>query len=168
LGASEVLADLSSAVVFVFADPPGEPVVAERIAPLPPKQEGGHAHVSLPVGERLTLGYVARRGKGRLLVLGVAPDPELLLAVHAWSGARIACRAGTGQRIQSALFRRGDEYFVVVTNTASHPQDTLLRLDVPARLTAARDLRSGLETRVTSDSVTVRVPARSGTVVRLS
>jgi hypothetical protein len=166
-GVSEVLADLSSAAVFVFADPPGEPVVAERIA-LPPTQEGGHAHVSLPVGERLTLGYVARRGKGRLLVLGVAPDPELLLAVHAWSGTLIACRAGTGQRIQSALFRRGDAYFVVVTNTAPHPQDALLRLDVPARLTAARDLRSGLETRVTSDSVTVRVPARSGTVVRLS
>jgi hypothetical protein len=160
--------DLSSPAVFVYADPPGEPVVAERIAPLPPTQEGGHAHVLLPVGERLTIGYHARHGNGRLLVLGVAPDPECLLAVHAWSGVRIACRASTGQRIQSALFRRGDEYFVVVTNTAPHPQDAVLRLDLPAKLANARDLRSGLEARVTSHSVTVRVPARSGTVVRLS
>ncbi|HEY2592570.1 MAG TPA: beta-galactosidase [Chloroflexota bacterium] len=159
--------DLSNPAVFVYADPPGEPVVAERIAPLPPTQEGGHVHVLLPVGERLTVGYVARRGKGRVLVLGVAPDPELLLAVHAWSGVKIACRAGTGQHIQSALFRRGDDYFVVVTNTAAHPQDALLRLDVPANLANGRHLRTGLEARVTSDAVTVRVPARSGTVVRL-
>jgi hypothetical protein len=92
----------------------------------------------------------------------------LVLAVHAWLGVRIACRADANQHIQSALFRRRDEYFAVVTNTAAHVQDAVLHLDVPARLGTARDLRSGLESPVINNNdVVVRVPARSGTVVRL-
>jgi hypothetical protein len=160
--------ELSSLAAFVYDAPPGEPIVAERISPLPPTQEGGHLHVQLPVGERLTVGYVARRGAGRIVVLGVAPTPELVLAVHAWLGVRIACHAGVDQRIHSALFRRADAHFVVATNTAEHAQDATLHLDIATPLRTARDLRSGAETAVVDNRVAARVPARSGTVVRLS
>jgi Glycosyl hydrolases family 35 len=165
----ETRVELSSPAVFVYADPPGEPIVAERIRPLPPTQEGGHAHVQLPVGERLTIGYVAPSGAGRLVVIGVSPTPELLLAIHGWLGIRIACRANLDQRLHSALFQRGDEYVAIVTNTAAHAQDAVLHLDVPAPVPrTACDLRTELELRVTNNTVTVRVPARSGTAVRLS
>jgi hypothetical protein len=160
--------EMSSPAVFVYVDsPPGELIVAERIAPLPPTQEGGHAHVQLPVGERLCVGYLARRGAGRLVVLGVAPTPELLLALHRWLGVRITCHAGLGQRVGSALFRGGHEFFVILTNIADHPQDVLLHLDVEPDFHSARDLRTGLEVPVTRKTVTLRVPARSGTAVRL-
>jgi hypothetical protein len=155
--------------VFVYDAPPGEPIIAERIAPWAPTQEGGHAHVQLPIGERLTVGYVAGRGAGRVVVLGVSPTPELLLALHAWLEVPIGCRAGLGQRVHSALFRRGDDvYFLVVTNTADHPQDARVHLEVPVSLRTARDLRSGDESAVVDSSVVVRVPARSGTIMRLT
>ena len=124
----------------MYVEPPGEPVVAERIAPLPPTQEGGHAHVLLPIGEQLTIGYVARLGGGRVVVLGISATPELLLAIHAWLGVSVACHAGIGQQVQSALFQRDGDYFVVVTSTASHPQDVVLRLDLPIPPATARDL----------------------------
>jgi hypothetical protein len=161
--------ELSSPAVFVYAHPPGEPIVAERIAPLPPTQEGGHAHVQLPVGERLTVGYLARRDAGRIVILGVSPTPELVLAIHAWLGVRIACRTASNPRLHSALFRRGNAYAAILTNTAPHAQDALLQLDLPGTTPrAARDLRTGLDSAVTNNRVTLRVPARSGTAVRLA
>ena len=160
--------ELSSPAVLVYADPPGEAILAARIAPLPPTQEGGHAHVQLPVGERLTVGYFTQRGTGRILVVGVSPTPELVLAIHSWLGVRIACRTTSNEQLHSALFRRGDEYVAILTNTALHAQDALLHLDVPAPgPRTACDLRTGLESAVTNNSVTLRVPARSGTAVRL-
>ena len=159
--------ELSSDAVFLYADAPGEPIFAERSAPLPPTQEGGHAHVKLPVGERLCVGYLARQGQGRLVVLGLAPDPALMVALHTWLGVRLACRAPVGARVQSALFERGAERFVIVTNTAPEDRDVLLNLDISPRISQARDLRTGLPAPMTSDGVVVHVPARSGTAVRL-
>jgi hypothetical protein len=160
--------ELSSPAVFVYADAPGEPIVAERIPPLPPTQEGGHTHVQLPVGERLTVGYVAHSGSGRIVVIGVSPTPELVLAIHGWLGVRIACRTTSNEHLHSAIFRRGDAYVAIATNTAAHAQDALLRLDLPGPAPrTARDLRTALEAPVTNNHVTLRVPARSGTAVRL-
>ncbi|MBV9599128.1 MAG: beta-galactosidase [Chloroflexi bacterium] len=166
LGSARV--ELSSPAVFVYADSPGEPIIAERIAPLPPTQEGGLAHVQLPVGERLTVGYLAAHGTGRVVVLGVSPTPELVTALHAWLGVPIASQSGIGTRVQSAVFRRGDGHVAIVTNTADHVQDAVLRLDVGAPLRTACDLRTGQETPIADGgSVVVHVPPRSGTAVRL-
>jgi len=159
--------ELSSDAVFVYADDLGEPIVAERIAPLPPSQEGGHSHVLLPIGERLHVGYARPVGRGRLVVLGVAPDPELMLAVHLWFGVSIPSRANS-PRAQSALFERGDEHFLIVTNTAPEDRDVLVRLDLPNALPhSATDLRTGRDVVVVGSGVVVNVPARSGTAVRL-
>jgi glycosyl hydrolase family 35 len=165
LGAAAV--DLSSDAVFTYSDAPGEPIFAERSAPLPPTQEGGHAHVQLPVGERLRVGYIAAHGQGRVVVLGVAPTPDLMVALHAWLGVRLAAHA-TSSRAQSALFERGEERFVIVTNTAAEDRDVLVHLDPVGTIHKARDLRTRLPASMTSDGVVVRVPARSGTAVRLT
>jgi hypothetical protein len=159
---------LSSPAVFVFDEPPGEPLVAERVEPLPPTQEGGHAHVRLPIGERMTVGYLEHRNKGRLLVLGVSPTPELMVALHAWLGVPVASRAVSGSaRVHSALFRRGaEQYFAVLTNTSDDVRDVRLLLDVEVECTRARDLRSGCEAPVVEGGVTLQVPARSGTAIQ--
>jgi glycosyl hydrolase family 35 len=163
--------ELSSRAVFLYPGRSAEPLVAERSEPLPPTQEGGHLHLRLPMGERLTVGYVEPRGPGRLVVLGIAPTPELMVAVHSWLGVRVPCRAGaSGGRIHSSVSRRGGERFLIVTNTSAEPRDVRLALDLgkDAALRSARDLRTGGEVPVRAHDVTISVPARSGTAVRLS
>lgn len=86
LGASTL--DLSSDAVYLYENHENA-IFAERIQPLAPIQEGGHAHVLLPVGERLCVGYLEQRGSGRIVVLGLTPTPELVVAIHAWLGVRI-------------------------------------------------------------------------------
>jgi len=159
--------ELSSPAVFTYVEVPGEALVAQRIAPRAPRQEGGHAHVLLPVGERMTIGYVERRGAGRLIVLGVTPTPELLVALHAWLGVRVSCRA-MSPRVQSALFRRGLEYFAVVTTTSPEAREVSLRLDVDPLPRQARDLRDGCETAVSDGRVLVQLSPRSGTAIHLT
>ena len=161
--------ELSSEAVFVYDGALGEPLFAERIEPLWPTQEGGHAHVRLPIGERLCVGYASGRGNGRLVVLGVAPTPELMVALHAWLGVPIPCRSTlSGARIHSAVFRGDADWFVIITNTSEDERDARLLLELPAaEVHNARDLRTGCEVPVGPNEVTVRVPARSGTVVQL-
>jgi hypothetical protein len=126
--------------------------------------------VQLPVGERLTVGYAQSRGRGRVIVLGLAPSAELMVELHAWLGVRVACRARSGQRVTSALFRRGAMLVVVVTNTGQDDRDVVLDLDgeMDDQLRASRDLRTGVVAPVVGGSVLARVPARSGTVLELS
>jgi hypothetical protein len=159
--------ELSSSAVFVYPDA-GEPILAERATPLPPTQEGGHNHVRLPVGEQIQVGYVRRFGAGRLIVLGVAPDRDLLLALHAWLGVRIPCRSSTGAPIHSALFQRGAECVVVLTNSAADEREVSLRFDIGYTFSRALDLRAGTETPIVDSRVVARVPAGSGTALRLS
>jgi glycosyl hydrolase family 35 len=156
---------LSSASVFVY-DTDADPIVAERIPPRPPTQEGGHAHVQLPVGERLIVGYTREIGRGRFVVLGLEPDPDLLVALHAWLGARIPSRAAVGARMHSAIFERANQRFLIVVNSAPEDRDALVELEAAA--TDAVDLRSRQHLPVTSSGIVVHVPARSGTAVRLS
>src|SRR5262249_4210366 len=64
LGSSAVT--LSSDAVYLYETHMGEALTGERVEPLPPTQEGGHLHLRLPLGERLCVGYVEPRGRGRL------------------------------------------------------------------------------------------------------
>jgi hypothetical protein len=123
--------------------------------------------VLLPVGERIRIGYVEHRGAGRVIVMGVLPTPELLIALHAWLGIRLPSRA-LSARVQSALFRRGLEYFAVVTNTSPDAREVSLLLDVDPLPGEVRDLRSGCRAPVVDGRVVVQVPGRSGTAVRLT
>jgi hypothetical protein len=160
--------ELSSSAVFVYPDAAGEPILAERASPLPPTQEGGHNHVLLPVGEQICIGYVTRFGAGRVVVLGVAPDRDLLLALHAWLGVRIPCRSTTGAPIHSVLFQRGVEYVVVLTNTAADDREVTLQFNIDRNLSRALDLRAGTEMPIADSRVVARVSAGSGTALRLS
>lgn len=139
---------LSSPAVLVYDTVPGEPIVAERVAPDPPTQEGGYLHVQLPVGQRWTCGYVQSIGAGRIVVLGVAPTPELLVALHHWLGVPIPSRfAASG--LTSAVFQRNadDEVVAICTNVTDFDGDTTLELDVPGHVSR----------------LSVRVPPHSGT-----
>jgi hypothetical protein len=162
--------ELSSPSVFVYSSVPGEPILAERVEPLPQGQEGGQLHLRLPVGARLVGGYIQRMSRGRLVVIGVEPTPELMVALHQWLGVRIPSRAATATRgIHSAVFRRAgsEAFFAIVTNMSDEARDAklVLEFDFPAR--SARDLRTGATSAVVDGSVTLQVPARSGMVLQL-
>src|SRR5205085_10499965 len=98
---------------------------------------------------RLTCGYVEQRGRGRLVVLGVSPTPELILALHGYLGVTVPCRLlASAGRVHSALFQRGDEYFAIVTNTGPEVRDVVLTLDLERPERTGRGLRSGVESRI--------------------
>jgi hypothetical protein len=99
--------------------------------------------------------------------MGVQPTSELLVALHAWLGVRVPCRA-LSPRIQSALFRRGHEYFAVATNTSPDMREVSLLLDLDPLPGEVRDLRSGCRAPVVDGRVLVEVPGRSGTAVQLT
>src|SRR5919201_1492808 len=65
-----------------YTDAPGESIYGD-CAPWPQDQEGMHAHATLAKGERHVVGYREARGKGSIVVLGVDPSPELVVALHA-------------------------------------------------------------------------------------
>jgi hypothetical protein len=138
--------ELSSPGAFVYRDVPGQPISAQRTEQRPPTQEGGYRHVQLPVGEHITVGYVEARGKGRLVVLGIAPSPALLVAVHSWLGIRIGCRTQAAG-LHSALFRRGEDLFVVLTNVDDGDRDAVLAVD-GVRMTVRLEARSGTFVKV--------------------
>jgi hypothetical protein len=138
--------ELSSPGVIVYRDVPGQPISAQRTEQRPPTQEGGYLHVKLPVGEQMTVGYVEARGKGRLVVLGIAPSAALLVALHGWLGIRIACRSDA-VGVHSALFSRGQDLVAILTNTDDIDRDAVLSVN-------------GVQ-------MPVRVAARSGTFVKV-
>jgi hypothetical protein len=148
LGSERV--ELSSPGVFVYDAAPGAPIIAERISPRPPTQEGGYVHVQLPVGERLVCGYVEQCGAGRVVVIGVVPTPALVIAVHRWLRVPIASRF-EASGLTSAVFRRVDELVAICTNITEFDGATPLDVDVPGF----------------ASQVPVRVPPHSGTVLTI-
>src|SRR5690606_26262930 len=77
---------------------------------------------NLPAGSTYTVGFSAARAQGRLTVLGLAPNPELLLALHDVAGVSIPVRSQQSL-VTTALFRApGDQglYLFAVNNGDSN------------------------------------------------
>ncbi|HEV7665257.1 MAG TPA: beta-galactosidase [Chloroflexota bacterium] len=159
--------ELSSAAAFSYAAAPGVPIRAARVTPRPPTQEGGYRHVTLPIGETMTVGYVLQRGRGRMVVVGLTPSPDLLLALHAWLGVGVPITAATPS-IRSALFRRADRYFAIVLNSSGQSLEARLKLTSDSPLSVARDLRTGREYGLLDGELVAEVSAGSGTVLELT
>lgn len=73
--------------VFAYRTVPGEPITARQ---LPwPVDEDGRRMMELAVGRTYTCGYIEKRGRGTLVVLGCAPSREAVLAVHRHLGIEV-------------------------------------------------------------------------------
>ncbi len=143
LGAESVT--LSSPTLHVYDDPPGEPIIAERIADATATGDELRLHTALPVGNRYPVGYRVQHGTGSVIVIGVRPGPGVVAAVHRWLGLYPPTQARC-DRVSTALFRRASGRYIVVANLATGARDCTIALD--ASLFAApgwtvRDLRSG-------------------------
>jgi len=156
----------SSPAQFSYSSVPGEPLVMERVAGLPPTQEGGHRHLELPVGERITVGYVRDRGKGRIIVLGVAPLADILVALHAWLDVSIASRA-LAPDVLTAVLRGDNGTFLIATNNGTQQRDVRLLLGFD--VSKPKDLETGAAVPVVdSRTIVIRVAPKDGCVVRLT
>jgi hypothetical protein len=163
-------ATFSSPTFFIYDEVPGEALVAERAPEAPGTEEGRRVHATLPVGERYTIGYCERRGRGSIVCLGVAPDPDVLLALNRWLGVAVPSRSATGH-VSTALLRRDDALFLVAVNHGEEEREATVVLEpgLPgADAIEAIDLFTGQAAEVFKNVVHVRLARKSAKVVRLT
>ncbi|MCC6801235.1 MAG: hypothetical protein IT319_00005, partial [Anaerolineae bacterium] len=106
---------------------PGEAIHIERLPYSFQPSEELVLQFSLQEGLRYTVGYTIQRGQGRITVIGLQPSPALLLALHDHFGVTVACRSQIGG-VSSALFRRGDAFYLIATNDGSEPKAALFEI----------------------------------------
>jgi hypothetical protein len=163
---------LSAPSFFSYERVPGEPIEAERLPDEPADQEGHHLHAGIAVGDRYVIGYRQRRGDGSLTVLGVAPDRELLAAIHAWLGYPVYCRVG-GDPMRTAIFRRDHGFVLIAVNNGEEDHLAEATLDprlFEDRVYTVRDLMRGEERRQNlfhETALRITLPRKSGTVLQI-
>ena len=111
-------------------------------------------------------------GRGRLTFIGLEPSPELILALHEFAGVTAPARALTPDAC-AALFRRGDAFFLVVTNVGNEDKVIEIALDVSLFAADRYQLDNLLRdnaTQVNREQLArayVSLPRKDATVVRI-
>ena len=98
----------SHRAVFNYRRTPGESITARQLRT--PSDDDQQRLWDLSIGRTYTTGYIERRGRGRLMVLGCAPSREAILAVHRYFGVDIPVLPLT-PGVHASL--RGDRLVVV-------------------------------------------------------
>lgn len=161
--------------LFNYNEVPGEPITGtlQPISTL--GSEELELQFNLPAGSTYTVGFSAARAQGRLTVLGLAPNPELLLALHDVAGVSIPVRSRQSL-VTTALFRTsGDQgFYLFAVNNGDSNCLADLTLDprlAPAGRYAVSDLLSGERRTVALDGsapLPVLLPRKDGTVLHLA
>lgn len=169
----EVLgSQVKSPWAFNYTETPGTPIVARRLAPGGQTMEELSLQMGLQAGAGYTIGYTEPRGRGYLTVIGLASSPELLLMLHNFLNVRIPSRSLTSQ-VVTALFRRGEELYLIAANDAKDDRVADVKLDVNLPQNSCwqvRDLVSGQEWTADlrqSGRLTFPLPRKDGTILRL-
>jgi hypothetical protein len=78
---------VTNKAVFAYRKVPCTPITARQL----PRRadEDGRRMMELAVGRTYTTGYVERRGKGTVMVVGCAPCADAILAIHRHYGISI-------------------------------------------------------------------------------
>jgi hypothetical protein len=100
---------------WFYDETPGEPIMADRAPNRMQASEELVNQFALHDGLRYSVGYRVKRGQGTVTVIGLQPTPALMLALHRELDVPIPSRSLV-DGVTSALFRRGNEYFLVATN----------------------------------------------------
>lgn len=127
---------ISPTTYFNYTDAPDTPLLATRRLDAGYEAEEGAIHFHLPVGYSYTIGYRQQRGQGSIIVLGVPPSPEIVLAVHRWLKVPLYSRAQSSN-IHTALFQRDEHFFLIAVNNGDENQHTII--DLHADLFEDRD-----------------------------
>ncbi|MBI3962967.1 MAG: beta-galactosidase [Deinococcus sp.] len=116
---------ICAGALLVYDHPPGTAITA--VQEQDPDGEPDQ-WPQLYAGRRHTVGYIQRWGQGTLVVLGVDPTPDLLIALHHHCNVPIYARSLT-PGVQAALFRRGRRYFLIAVNNGNESKYAVVRLD---------------------------------------
>jgi len=121
-------------------------------------------------GKEFKVGYVERRGKGKMVVLGLDPNPAVVLALHKYLGIPTYAHADASG-VHTALLRRGRTWYLVAANLAKEERKALVALDGPSAPKGAcqvTDLWTGASRKTDLDgSVLISLDAKSGNAWRI-
>ncbi|HML21411.1 MAG TPA: beta-galactosidase [Aggregatilinea sp.] len=165
-------ASVNTGPIFHYASVPGQAIrVTRRRAPDEHADESA-IHFKLMGGATYTVGYQERRGQGTITVLGLAPDPAVVLAVHRWLGVPVYAYARSPE-ISTAIFRRGDTFIVFAINNGDTDQDAQIQLHPPLFEWGSYHLREldgdllGTCTLRQTGAFVVRVHGKDGSVIEI-
>ncbi len=122
--------------------------------------------------EDLCVGYVRPLGKGKLIVLGVQPNAELISALHQFLGVPIPVRP-IDAVVQTSLFAGKGSFTLVAVNNQTEAHRVLVQLDastVHDGMYVCEDLFNQLQTseNIQKGRLIVTVPAKDGLLLRLT
>lgn len=153
--------------LFVYDNVPGEKIVAKRVVPAGQSLEEDTAFELLMAGQEYTVGYVQKKGKGKMIVVGVKPGPDLMLAIHKYSGIGIPSRSLL-PGVTSSLLRRNKTYFLIVTNNCNEDKYVKIQLNKGLLKNTVTDLSTGEKiTPEKPTEISIYVPRKNGTVVEI-
>jgi len=158
---------------------PGEPILAACVDTTriwDTAFEENRKMRSLIFKKQYRVGYIQRRGRGRIVVLSLLPTPELLHSVLGLLGVVEPVRVQMAQ-VKHALFHNPgtDAYYLILINTGNEAVDARVDLQLssfpnhPCRL---RSLRAGQKYALTHDSSDaarfyIHLPRKDGVVVEI-
>jgi hypothetical protein len=163
---------LRSPWAFNYAETPGTPIIATRLAPGAQTAEELTLQMSLQAGAEYTIGYSESRRRGCLTVIGLEPSPDLLLALYNHLDISIPSRSVAPQ-ISTALFRRGQDLYLIAVNNGNDDKvaEVMIDTDLPEmQCWRARNLVSSQEWTFPlreSARLTFALPRKDGTILHL-
>lgn len=165
LGASRAVCE---GEVACWTSPQGDPIYCTQIAGRQQAVENADVWMRRYIGQRWCCGYVAPFGSGRMVVLGVPPNPELLRSVCAWAGMPLGSQASlSGVRTSLFAGRLGHVLYALNLRNADRVCPVVLEAPTLPSEGVALDAFTGEETRFRDGRVNVRVLAGSAGVWRI-
>ncbi len=132
--------------------------------------EESDSFARIPEGRKYTVGYIQNKKQGKLVVLGVQPDRNLLIAIHDYFGIPTYSRSQI-QGVTTALFKQGKEYFLVATNNNTEEKHVNVLLEkrlFDKEKWIVTDLFNGKQSHLQSPGeLTVHIPAKDGTIIKI-
>ena len=150
--------------VFIYAPLKlGTPLWAKQVP-----SEGWELQWKLCDNKRYCVGHLYKRGKGRILLLGLLPNPEILHALHQKFGVSRYAVSETGG-VNSTLFQRKKEHFLIATNNRTEAVDACISLNIP--ITSASSLTRKIPIRMISKKKGIelffKLPPKSGDILSM-
>lgn len=131
---------------FVYNSTPGEKIFAKTTKTDDPSMEEETAFERLAEGTEYVIGYIEKRGKGKLIVVGVRPNPVLIEAITSWLGIDIYAKS-LAQGVTTSLLKRKDgKYFIIATNNTNEQKYCTIQLSKKlfgSKTLKARDIVTG-------------------------
>jgi len=105
-------------------------IIGRRIPFRDSTMEENYKLNNLLVGNQYCVGYLHKKGKGSIFVLGVKPTPQILLALHKYFRIPIYSRAEHTNIITSLFYsKKGKTHYLIVVNNTDLDQEIKVFLE---------------------------------------